>query len=78
MIAALVTIGAAERQNIFTVKNAARLNGRNKKTPNALCGKKYTTKGISAGQHRKTIWNYSTAITVCIYLIIVTMMMAKN
>ena len=50
MIAALVTIGAAERQNIFTVKSAVRLNGSNKKTPNALCGKKYTTKVMSAGQ----------------------------
>ena len=31
LIAALVTIGAAERQNIFTVKSAVRLNGSNKK-----------------------------------------------
>ena len=45
LIAALVTIGAAERQNIFTVKSAVRLNGSNKKTPNTLCGKNTRLKG---------------------------------
>ena len=43
-----------------------------KKTPKALCGKKYTTKVMSASRHSKKTWTYFTAITVCIYLIRLT------
>ena len=54
LIAALVTIGAAERQNIFTVKSAVRLNGSNKKdTQSTLWQKIHNYLVMSAGQHSK-------------------------